>query len=343
MPVIYLSSKAVMQTYQFFIGIDVSKATLDVTLRDATQVCDYRKIDNKSASIEQCLRQWQERYGFQPKQCLICLENTGRYMHAPLHTLCQQAFAVWIENPLTVKRSAGLRRGKNDKTDAHRIAEYAFRHQDKAVLYRPAGKHWEELKLLRQSREQLIDTRKRLTANLQESRCRLPPELYQLQAQAYLPLNKKIKELDAQTDKLIAQDEHWTRLQQIVCSVPGVGKVTFVALLLATQGFTKFSSAKKLACYCGVVPFEHTSGSSIRGKTRLSPFAHQGLKSLLHMCATVAVRQEGELKTFYQRKVARGKAKTAALNAVKNKMIHGIMALVRDGRTYEKNYPLALA
>jgi transposase len=332
---------------QFFIGIDVSKATLDLTLRDAAQVCDYLKIDNDQASIGQCLGQWQAQYGFQADQCLVCLENTGRYMNVLLRTLCMQAFALWVENALAIKRSAGLQRGKNDKADAHRIAEYAFRHRDKAVLYRPAGDSLEKLKVLQAGREQLLNTKQRLFTDLKESRCCQPLKLYQLQAQSYLPiidiLDKQIKELDSQMEQVISEDENLAHLQRIVCSVPGVGKVTSVALLLATQGFTKFSSAKKLACYCGVVPFEYSSGSSVRGKTRLSPFAHKGLKSLLHMCAMVAIQQEGYLKTFYQRKVAQGKAKMSALNAVKNKIIQRIMALDRYGRTYEKNRAFVLA
>ena len=154
-----------MQSYKFFIGIDVSKATLDLTLRNVTQACDYQKIDNDQPSIEQCLRQWQAQYGFQANECLIGLENTGRYMNILLRTLCMRAFAVWVENALTIKRSAGLQRGKNDKVDAHHIAEYAYRYQDKAVLYQPAGDRLEKLKVLQASREQLLNTKQRLTTD----------------------------------------------------------------------------------------------------------------------------------------------------------------------------------
>ncbi|WP_448519257.1 IS110 family transposase [Rhodoflexus sp.] len=336
-----------MENYSFFIGIDVSKASLDLTLRNAGQVLAYQKIANEREGIEQLLQHWQQAYSFSFSRCLICLENTGRYMHTLLHTLSLQQACIWIENATVIKRSLGLQRGKNDKADAHRIAEYAYRYQDKVVLYQPAPESLQKLQSLQASRTQLVATRVRLQTDLQESRTCEAASLYQLKEQHYQPviaaLNEQIKALDRQMDELIANDNSLSALHRIVCSVPGVGKITSIALLVATQGFTKFSSAKKLACYCGIVPFEHSSGSSVRGKTRLSHFANKSLKSLLHLCAMTAIQREGELKIFYQRKVAQGKQKMSALNAVKNKIIQRIMALVRDGRTYEKNYILTLA
>ncbi len=95
---------------------------------------------------------------------------------------------------------------------------------------------------------------------------------------------------------------------------------------------------RKYACYAGIAPFEHTSGTSVRGKTRTSKKANMKAKSLLHMTALVAARFSDDLREYYERKVAEGKNKMNFLNAVKNKIIHRIFACVNQKRLYEKNY-----
>jgi len=334
-----------MQKYTEFIGIDVSKSKLDLTLRNEVEILDHQVIENESKAIQNCLKTWTKKFSISKESTLICLEHTGRYMHLLLHTLSLKDYPIWVENATVIKRSIGLQRGKSDKADAHRIAEYAFRYQDKTVLYVPASESLQKLKALETTRNQLVQTRKRLQTELKESASGDIKMVYQLKKKSLnpilKPLDKQIKALENQMDTIIKEDNELKRLTKIMTSVVGVGKVTATALLIVTQGFTKFDSAKKLACYCGVVPFEHTSGSSVRGKTRTSNFANKHLKSLLHLCALSAIRQEGELKQYYQRKVKEGKKKMVALNAVRNKIIQRVFACVQKGKLYEKNYSYA--
>ncbi len=121
-------------------------------------------------------------------------------------------------------------------------------------------------------------------------------------------------------------------------SITGIGQVTAVALLAYTKGFTAFSNAKELACYCGVVPFAKKSGTSIRFKPTVSPYANRKLKKLLHLCALSAIRNDIEIQTYFERKVREGKNKMSVINAVRNKLIHRVFAVIRDDRSYEKNY-----
>lgn len=336
-----------MQNYINFIGIDVSKLKLDLTLRNKGEVLDHQVIDNKAKSIEKCLKSWQNKFGFSWETTLICLEHTGRYINILVRTLSLKEAHIWVENATVIKRSMGLQRGKSDKADAHRIAEYAFRYQDKVVLYQVPSETLQKLKALESARNQLVESRKRIQTELTESEICDVKMIYQLKKKSFQgilnSLDKQIDKLDHQMSELIKNDEKLKQLNKIITSVVGVGKVTSTALLIATQGFTKFESAKKLACYCGVVPFEHSSGSSVRGKTRVSNFANKKLKSLLHMCALSAIRQEGELKTYYQRKVEDGKKKMVALNAVRNKIIQRIVACVKNDKIYEKKYQHSLA
>ena len=91
-----------------------------------------------------------------------------------------------------------------------------------------------------------------------------------------------------------------------------------------------------------MVPFEHSSGKSVRGKSRVSHFAHKDLKTLLHMCAVGCISRKGELRDYYERKLAQGKNKMSVLNAIRNKIVHRIFAVVRDNTMYQKNYQYSL-
>jgi transposase len=106
-------------------------------------------------------------------------------------------------------------------------------------------------------------------------------------------------------------------------------------LLVYTHGFTRLSDSRKLACYCGVAPFVYQSGTSIKGKTGVSKFANGELKRTLHMAAISSVQHNPELHEYYQRKVADGKSKMSVIKAVRNKLLHRIVAVVKRGTAYE--------
>lgn len=137
--------------------------------------------------------------------------------------------------------------------------------------------------------------------------------------------------------KLIENDQHLKELFTLMTSIPGVGSATATEVILATNEFKAITDPKKLACHAGVAPFEHRSGTSVRGKTRVSQHARKRLKSLFHLAAISSIRTKGELRDYYQRKVNEGKNKMLVLNAVRNKIIHRIYAVVRRGEKYDKN------
>jgi transposase len=124
--------------------------------------------------------------------------------------------------------------------------------------------------------------------------------------------------------------------------VPGVGKITAANVIIASGELERISEAKKFACYSGVAPFEHRSGSSIRGKTRVSKMANMSIKRLLHLAAMSAIQCCEELKIYYHRKLAEGKNKMSALNAVRNKLISRIFACLKRQRMYQKTYSMPL-
>lgn len=158
-----------------------------------------------------------------------------------------------------------------------------------------------------------------------------------------IALKEEQKAIDAQIDALIQGDARLSELFGWITSVPGVGPATATEILVSTNEMKVITSAKKMACHAGVAPFEYRSGTSIRGKTRVSHQARKRLKSLFHLGAMSAIRRKGELQDYYQRKVAEGKNKMLVLNAVRNKIIHRIYAAVERGEKYDKNYISKLA
>lgn len=95
---------------------------------------------------------------------------------------------------------------------------------------------------------------------------------------------------------------------------------------------------RKFACYSGIAPFEYRSGISIRGRTRVNPMANKKMKRYLHKASLTGIKLDEELKKYYERKVAEGKNKMSVLNAVRNKLLARVFAVVNRGFVYQKNY-----
>lgn len=121
---------------------------------------------------------------------------------------------------------------------------------------------------------------------------------------------------------------------KLLCSIPGIGLVTAVALILTTNNFTAFNDSRKFASYCGVAPFEHTSGTSIRGRTKTSHLANKRIKALLSNGAASAIQSDEELKTYFHRKLDEGKPKMVVINAIRAKLINRIFATINRGTEY---------
>ena len=250
--------------------------------------------------------------------------------------------AVWVEMPLRIKKSMGLQRGGDDKVAAIGIAQYAYRYQDAVNLYNPTAKALEQLQHLIAQRTRLINCINQLEVPLNElmecSDAIATKGLIKLQAQATNGLQKSLAKVEAGINEHIKENSDIKNKVARVSSIKGIGQQTAINLYVATNGFTAFENAKQLACYCGVVPFTKSSGTSVRFKTRVSPYANKNLKKLLHLCAMAAIQWNDELKQYYERKVAEGKNKMSVINAVRNKLVHRIFAVLRDDRMFVENY-----
>lgn len=332
--------------FKNFIGIDISKKTFDLALikDNSADKMTTAKFPNDYKGIV-ALEEFIRKQGIVKNETIFCLEHTGLYCRILSYYLTENQYAVWIEMPVQIIRSLGVQRGKNDTLDAKRIATYAFTFKDKIRLWQPPRQEVQKIHDLLSLRERLIESRKSIlmpidefeTAGLNDVAATLRKHC----KKSIEALEKEIEQIEKELDKIIDKDTNLKNKYKLAKSVPGIGKITALALLYYTNEFTLFSSAKQLACYCGVAPFTRESGTSVRGKPRVSNFANKALKRLLHMAAMAAISSDRELKSYYERKVAEGKNKMLVLNAIRNKILHRLCAVIRRDTPFNPNFQIA--
>ena len=327
-----------------FVGIDISKSWFDAAVIKADHPYQsmHHQFSQSLDGFKKMIIWLRQQDVLLNNETLFCMEYTGLYNAGPVSFLVEQKAQLWVEMPLRIKRSSGFERGSDVKTSAIKIAGYAFRYQDKMQLWRPVDNSIEKIKRLITQRDRVMNAITQLTVPVKElAECGCnneAKELEKLQRSPLKALQKTKEAIEQLIVKTIGEDTEITRKIHQVQSIKGIGQVTAVALLAYTKGFTTFSNAKQLACYCGVVPFAKRSGTSIRSKATVSPHANKKLKKLLHLCALSAIKNDKEIQAYFERKVTEGKNKMSVINAVRNKLIHRVFAVTRDNRFYEEIY-----
>jgi transposase len=147
----------------------------------------------------------------------------------------------------------------------------------------------------------------------------------------------EVDQTDMAIDLVIRDNERLNRLFQIITSVPNVGRVTAIQIILSTNAFRDITNPRKFACYAGVAPFRRESGL-FKGKASVSHIANKKVKALLHICAVTAIRADQPFRAYYERKIAEGKAKMAVINAIRYKLILRIFACLNQDRLYDPEY-----
>lgn len=321
------------------IGIDVSKEHLDVVVLDGhgTMVCEQR-VKNEVKALSKLLQGMQDRQVL-GNDHLVCMEATGHYGYRAIVACLDLGMRVWVAHPMDIKLSLGMQRGKNDKVDARRIAKYAQKYPEKAEVIDRNYLHFEELKKLLASREFFVRERAKCKGQLNDDVHFLSGATSQIVKKELkrqvASLSRSILALETAIDAFVKADQQLHKKCELIRTVPGVGPAVAYELLSVTKGFTRLMDPRKFACYAGSAPFEHSSGKSIRGRTRVSHRANKHTKSMLHLAAMAAIKSPGTQRDYYQRKCAEGKKPILVLNAVRNKIIHYVCAVLRSEQPFK--------
>lgn len=320
------------------IGIDISSKTLDICVKNGL-TAEHLTIANEVKSIRSFFKK------FSREDLVVAMENTGRYNWNLLEVLPAFDFKVYVISPLHLKKSMGLIRGKNDKIDALRICSFIEKNQAETSQWKPAPTAVKKLKILLAERNSRIKMKRQLMRQRQDYKLMkslsLERGLDRLNGKLIESVDLQIKHIEALIEKAIESHDQLKEQAGLIKSVPGVGKVLCWMMLAKTEGFTLIDSPRRMACYCGVVPFDYQSGTSIRQKPRVSLYADKSMKSVLHLAAMSAIRLQNDLRNYYLRKVEEGKNKMSVLNAIRNKIIHRVFAIIKNKTMYKNDLILS--
>ena len=332
-----------------YLGIDVSKAWFDVSLM---QVVDHQKqpmqstqFDNTAGGIKQFAQWLKKQHAADPANTLIVIENTGIY-HRLIWKFCSdRQLPLYIGNAAHIKWSMGITRGKSDRVDSERLCIYALKEHDELKLTPVLDIVFMQLKDLMTARTKLIGQLRSTEVYLKELKLSNQPSVQQVLEKAHKialeGLKKSIHLLEQQIQLIVDNNQAIKTNYQLLVSVPGIGHITAIYLICCTNNFAGKISGKQLASYAGVVPFEHSSGSSIRGKNRVHKMANKELKKLLYLCAMTTIQHYTEFRDYYDRKLNEGKHKMVVLNAIKNKIVLRAVAVINNRQPYVDKYPKA--
>lgn len=313
-------------------GIDISKSVFDIYSKAKGHV----QLKNDESGFKKLLTSL-------PKEALVVMEATGYYHYRLAQFLNKNGVLVSVVNPLSVKRfiQMKLAKVKTDKSDAKAIYDYGSINQ--VPLYNALSDVQAEcLQLFR-----LLDSYvKKSTATKNkihgEDVLGTPSKtVYRSLKRNLSHLKKEIKLLEDRLLELVKQDQqHQLTLLQ---SIPGIGMKTALFLIVVTDGFKKFESASQLCSYVGITPTIRESGSSVRGRSRISKVGNKKLRNLLFLAAFSACKYNVACKALFDRIVAKGKSKKLALIAVANKLLKQAFAIAKSGLPYDESFVSKLA
>ena len=321
---------------QHIIGADLSKESIDLF---SHPLQSHLRIENSCKGFRQMLK-WLRDQKISCSNVMIVMEHTGLYSYHMEAFLHEHEISFTKVSALAIKRSLGLVRGKSDKVDAQRIARYGFEKKDVLVVASKPNKLIERLQMLHATRDRLVKHRASLICAIKEYNKILNQSDVIIKSHLSLVKNftEQIKKIETQIDELIIKEQAVNQNFKLLTTIKGVGKVVATTAIIKTKNFTQFPNARKFACYCGTAPFEHSSGKSIRRKTRVSHLADKEMKTLLDQSAKSAIQYDKELKHFYHRRIAIGKSKKSTINIVRNKILYRMFAVIKRQTPFIENY-----
>ena len=316
-----------MNKYKETFGVDISKDVFDV-FGSATGHNQYK---NDEIGFKRFLKDL-------AKGSLVVMEATGYYHYRLAQFLYKNEVIVSVVNPLIIKRfiQMKLAKVKTDKSDAKMICEYALTNE--VPLYTALTDVQSECLQLFRVLDNFIKHRTATKNKMHGEEVLGIPSKFTYRS---LRRNRKhydieIKAIEVKILSLVKEDQQ--QQLTLLTTVPGIGQKTALLLIVITDGFSKFETASQLCSYVGITPTTRESGSSVRGRARISKVGNRKLSNLLFLCSFNACKHNKACRELYERIVNKGKSKKLALIAVANKLIKQCFAIAKSGRPYDEMY-----
>lgn len=329
--------------FKEFIGIDMSKLKFDIRIH-SNQIAFV--FDNNDLGFSKMIKLVEKNVSCEKKEMLFALEHTGIYSLPISIYLSENKYNFVLLPGLEIKRSLGIQRGKDDKIDAKRIAEYAYQKKDKIKPSILPCKNILKIRQLLSIRERLVKQRAGYIKDKKENSHFLKrsenKELFEVIDKMLKVLDGQVEKIELELDDIVKSDELINKQYGLITSIKGVGKQTALVMIAFTNCFNNFESWRHFASYAGTAPFPYQSGTSIKGKSKVSNLANKKIKALLNMCARSAVAFNPEMKIYYQNRKAKGKNGMSTMNIIRNKLLSRIFAVVSRGTPYVNTYKFAV-
>ncbi len=315
------------------LGIDIAKLKFNICLLTLNGKLRHKVFPNTEVGFQQ-LDAWLSKQAAQ--RIHGCMEATGAYGEALALYLYTAGHRVSVVNPAAIKAFAGSRlsRTKTDRVDAELIARFCWAQQPPG--WTPPAAEVRQLQTLVRRLESLVEMHTMESNRLEAI---IANDMVKASVEDHLAyLNHQIK----QTEGLIRThiNNHPTLKQQsdLLDSIPGIGEATAATLLAEITDITQYESARQVAAYAGLVPRERQSGSSVRGRTRLSKIGNARLRKALYFPAITALRCSPFFQAWAKGLRERGKCKMSVIGAAMRKLIHLAYGVLKTGKPFDPEW-----
>ncbi len=317
-----------------YVGIDVSKESLDVVIRADRKNSKAKTYGNSSKGIAELIRSLPKQF---PDTIYVCLEATGQYGDEVAETLHGCGFAVSVVNPLRPKRyaQASLMRNQNDQIDAGILAEFC--EVKRPRLWYPPSPVQKTLRALSRRLEDLQIMLQMEKNRLKASKRLLPEVRYSLD-KVVETLKDQIQTVKHQLHITSQKDPELLRQKRLLQSIPGIGELTATRFLAELGDLRQFEDAKQLSAFLGLTPEFKTSGSSVHTKPRLSKKGPACVRHFLYMPAVVAKNCNPIAQALACRLKERRKCDMSIIGAVMHKLVHLMFGVVHSGMVFDPLY-----
>lgn len=311
------------------VGVDVAKASLDICSKPEGETMH---ITNDQSGFKSWYRELKKVMSKGTK-VIVIMEHTGSYSTRFERFLTSKSIGYCKVPALQIKRSMGMTRGKNDKIDAIRIAEYGWLRKEQLNPDEPGNENMQRLKNLLSLRSKIVRDRTGYQCRLKEIKTAKDygksDPMIGTHERIMATLTAELKSVEKQIRYLINSNMDLKQTSDLIRSIKGVGEIVAAYMICCTNNFKRFTKARKFNCYAGLAPFNYQSGTSIRGKTKVSHLANKEIKSILTMAACCSIRHDNELKKYYQKRVLQGMKKMSCLNIIRAKIVSRIFAVAK--------------
>ena len=325
-------------------GIDVAQKELVVSLGRmyddlSTEIYACKTFSNQSKGF-MALTAWINQLTEQQLITSYVMEATGVYHESLAYFLAEKGHIVSIVLPNKISNYFRTLEVKTitDKTSSEAIARFGL--ERKLDAWKRPGGIFKKLRQLTRERDQVVQHRSMIKNQLHAEQAEAEPNKSSVNRfkKQIAFFNKQEQEIKAELESLIKQDKQVSESVKLIGSLSGIGMLTATTVLAETNGFELIRNKRQLVSYAGLDVREKQSGTSIKGKARISKKGNKYLRKAMHLPALAAIRSDERFKAAFARLVAKHGIKMKAAVAVQRKLLEIIYTVYKTNIPYDKNY-----